>query len=282
MNYTVLDLETANPDYASICQLGIIVVREGKVSEQASVLIDPQDYFDPWHVSLHGIDQSATEAAPTFQQYYDQLAEMLRDQIVVHHGPFDRVAITRACEQCELDQIAAIWLDNQKVVRRTWTEFSTSGYGLKKLAKHFAISFKHHDALEDARATEQVFRQALEVSRISPHEWLQRVTAPITPSSSASVKRIGNSDGPFAGESIVFTGALRVARAQAADEAQRAGFDVESSVNKRTTILCVGIQDRDKLAGYEKSSKHRKAEQMIAAGAELSIISEEDLWALIA
>jgi DNA polymerase-3 subunit epsilon len=125
MNYTVLDLETANPDYASICQLGIIVVREGKVSEQASVLIDPQDYFDPWHVSLHGIDQSATEAAPTFQQYYDQLAEMLRDQIVVHHGPFDRVAITRACEQCELDQIAAIWLDNQKVVRRTWTEFST-------------------------------------------------------------------------------------------------------------------------------------------------------------
>jgi DNA polymerase-3 subunit epsilon len=80
----------------------------------------------------------------------------------------------------------------------------------------------------------------------------------------------------------VFTGALRVARAQAADEAQRAGFDVESSVNKRTTILCVGIQDRDKLAGYEKSSKHRKAEQMIAAGAELSIISEEDLWALIA
>jgi len=32
MNYFVLDVETANPNYASICQIGIIEVRDGHVT----------------------------------------------------------------------------------------------------------------------------------------------------------------------------------------------------------------------------------------------------------
>ena len=78
------------------------------------------------------------------------------------HGPFDRVAILRACERYGLSAISARWLDNQRVVRRTWPMFAKKGYALDNLARHFGIALRHHDALEDAIATEKVFRLALQ------------------------------------------------------------------------------------------------------------------------
>jgi DNA polymerase-3 subunit epsilon len=41
-------------------------------------------------------------------------------------------------------------------------------------------------------------------------------------------------------------------------------------------MLVVGIQDNTKLAGYEKSSKHRKAEELIESGINIRILSEKD------
>jgi DNA polymerase-3 subunit epsilon len=279
MDYVVLDLETANPDYASICQIGYVIVRNGEIADQQSILVDPDDYFDPWNIAIHGITADHVKGAPRFNAIHGALAETLAGSVVVHHGPFDRIALGRACDLCGLDGIAARWLDNQTVVRRTWTDFARSGYALKKLARHFSIQFSHHDALEDARVTEIIFRRALHESGFSPDDWLVRSKQPISPQ--VTLSREGAANGPYDGESIVFTGALSVPRSKAADFAHENGFSVENSVSKRTTVLCVGIQNRDRLIGYSKSSKHRKAEQMIQAGHDISIISEPDFWAMI-
>ena len=101
--------------------------------------------------------------------------------------------------------------------------------------------------------------------------WLQRVEQPIdpnAPNNSQTVKREGNVDGPLFGEHIVFTGALSIARQQAADLAAKVGCAVTPSVTKKTTILCVGDQDLSRLAGNAKSSKHRKAESLIEFGSK--------------
>lgn len=42
------------------------------------------------------------------------------------------------------------------------------------------------------------------------------------------------------------------------------------------TLLVVGNQDVRKLAGQERSSKHRKAEELINGGQKIRIISESD------
>jgi DNA polymerase III subunit epsilon len=135
--------------------------------------------------------------------------------------------------------------------------------------------------LEDAIATAAIFQKALAASARSVAEWVDAVERPITISSGKTVERAGAADGPFAGEVIVFTGSLVVSRHEAADEAARHGFDVAQGVTKKTTMVCVGIQDRDKIGGYEKSSKHRKAEELIQEGYEISIIGEQDFWRLI-
>jgi DNA polymerase-3 subunit epsilon len=68
-------------------------------------------------------------------------------------------------------------------------------------------------------------------------------------------------------------------RRNAADRAHELGAAVEPSVTKHTTLLVVGDQDLSRLAGQSKSSKHRKAEQLIATGQPIRILAESDFMA---
>ena len=85
----------------------------------------------------------------------------------------------------------------------------------------------------------------------------------------------------LSGEVVVFTGALGIARADAADLASAAGYEVGKSVTQRTTLVVVGDTDLRKLAGRTKSSKHRKAEQLALAGQPIRIIGESDFRSII-
>lgn len=182
-----------------------------------------------------------------------------------------------------LKLIEANWLDSAKVVRRTWEEFAYSGYGLSKITQHLGITFNHHNALEDAIAAGKVMLNAIENSEIELIDWVSRVKKPIKDyaNGSSTIKLEGNTEGPLYGENIVFTGTLFISRAEAAKIAADLGCNVSNSVTKKTTMLVVGTQDDFKLAGYAKSSKHRKAEEIIKKGHELRILSEDDFKSLI-
>ena len=52
----------------------------------------------------------------------------------------------------------------------------------------------------------------------------------------------------------------------AADLAAQSGMTVKAGVTRLTTYLVVGDQDLTVLGGHSRSSKHRKAEEMQAAG----------------
>jgi len=121
-----------------------------------------------------------------------------------------------------------------------------------------------------------------EKTGIDLHSWLKRVEQPIDPSkSSFNTSRDGNPEGCLYGEVLVFTGALEIPRREAADMATIIGCSVANGVTKKTTILVVGDQDVKKLAGHEKSSKHRKAEELIQKGQVLRIIRESDFKELV-
>lgn len=175
MNYLVLDLETASPDCATICQVGIVAVAEGEVAGTHDWLIDPECDFDPWNVRIHGIEAAHVRGRPTWPALFGDLAALLEGSLVVTHGPFDRTAIGRACARYGLDAPAVRWLDNQRVVRRTWPAFAKKGYALDNLARHFGIPLRHHDALEDAVATEKILRQALKESGLTATAWFEAI-----------------------------------------------------------------------------------------------------------
>lgn len=66
MNFIAIDVETANADMASICQIGLVSHQDGVVVEEWSTYVDPEDYFDGVNVSIHGIDESVVRGAPSF------------------------------------------------------------------------------------------------------------------------------------------------------------------------------------------------------------------------
>ena len=280
LTFNSIDVETANADRASICQIGIVHVRKGNIEDQWQTLINPEDWFDTRNVSIHGIDESDVINSPTLPEVRAELRARLRKSVLVSHTSFDRVAFERAMTRYDLEQLQVTWLDSAKIARRAWPErYRQSGYGLKDIARDLDISFRHHDALEDARAAAEIVLRACAATNTDIEGWLRRVGRPITGSSSSSTlstKRERNVDGALFGETIVFTGMLVIPRQEAADMAADAGCNVANNVSRKVTMLVVGIPDKSKLNGYEKSSKHRKAEALIEQGVNIQILSECD------
>lgn len=279
--FVAVDVETANADLASICQIGLVRFADGELAGAWKTLVNPDSHFDPVNVSIHGIDERAVARAPRFPEVADIVREQLDGQVVVSHMPFDRVALARAQERYGLSAVACTWLDSARVARRIWTQFARRGYGLADLASWCGIEFQHHDAEEDARVAGLIVLRAVAESGVSLDEWVIHSTRPIGAGSSSSITREGNAEGPLAGEVVVFTGALSMPRREAADLAAATGCDVASTVGRRVTLLVVGDQDLEKLAGHEKSAKHRKAEELIRKGQAIRILREGDFRALV-
>lgn len=275
MDFVAIDVETANPDMASICQIGIARFEGGQLVETWSSLIDPEQEFSWMNMAVHGIEPEMVEGQPKLPEVADRVSAMLAGRISVHHTHFDRVAVSRAFSKYELPEVQTTWLDSAKVVRRTWQEVARKGYGLGNVCEMIGYQFDHHDALEDAKAAGQVMLAALRESQISLDDWLKRVSRPINATSS-DVSREGNPEGALYGEVVVFTGSLEIPRHQAADLAASLGCQVAAGVTKKTTLLVVGDQDVTKLAGNSKSSKHRKAEELIEQGQPIRILRETD------
>jgi DNA polymerase III subunit epsilon len=278
MDFIAIDFETANPDLASICQLGAVSFEGGKAVKTWQTLVNPEDYFDDMNVSISGIDEDMVKDAPTFPKIFDTLRSTIQNQVVACHTHFDRVALSSVIEKYGLPQIDCTWLDTARVTRRTWERFSHAGYSLKNVADELGIEFNHHVAGEDARVAGNILSRAINETGISLQDWLVRVNKPIN-LSECKIARKGNAEGPLAGEVVVFTGALCIHRHEAADYAAAMGCEVGVSVNK-TTLLVVGDQDIRKLDGQDKSSKHRKAEDLIAKGQPIRIIGESDFLRL--
>jgi len=288
MDFTAIDVETANPNLASICQIGVVQFRDGHVTNRWTTLVNPEDSFDPVNVRIHGITAEAVRSAPVFRQVKPHLDPQLRSTVVCCHTPFDRHAIRAVHEKYRLDHIPLTWLDTSRVVRRAWPERARSGYGIRPVAEMLGISFNHHDAEEDARVAGEILLHAIARTGLSVNEWLARVERPIHeertggPATRASRHgRVGNPDGPLSGEIVVFTGSLSFKRSEAAAIAAAAGCNVADNVTKQTTLLVVGNQDIRATNGLEKSSKHRKAEQLISEGQDLRILQECDFLTLL-
>lgn len=280
MRFMALDVETANPKMSSICQIGIVEFEDGKPIDTWSSLVNPQDYFDTMNVHIHGIEPKDVRGAPTFKKLSGEINQRIGGQVVATHTAFDRGAITQASLLHSTIAPECFWLDTARAARRAWPEVAHRGYGLAPLAEKLGISFQHHDAAEDARAAGMILVRAMTEMGLDLGGMMDRVKRPLF--YATSIAHDGNPEGPLFGEVVVFTGALIITRHEAAELAALAGCQTTTGVTKHTTLLIVGDQDIDKLNGHDKSHKHRKAEELIARGQPIRILTETDFLSMVA
>ena len=192
MNFTALDIETANADRASICQVGIAVYENGELVHEWKSLVDPLDRFDFTNVSIHGIDARAVKGAPTLPEIASVIGDRVRNRVVVSHTQFDRTAIAQAFTRHSLVVPGCVWLDSAKVARRAWEQFARGGYGLKNVCDSLGYEFAHHDALEDAKAAAYILLSAIDQTGMDLEGWLKRVQQPIRLPASVRIQQPPN------------------------------------------------------------------------------------------
>ncbi|MFO1088715.1 MAG: exonuclease domain-containing protein [Hyphomicrobiales bacterium] len=277
--YFVIDVETANADYASICQAGWVEVREGEIVDAGREPIEPWAHFDPASIRIHGITAKDVRGAQDFAEFLRSFRRRVGSGFLVHHGPFDRIAIEHATLRYGETPLDCQWVDGARIVRKVWPDFRTKGYGLASVAEALGIAFRQHDALEDALAAQAVLATILGQTGLSLQGLVARIDGLKAPAEDryVRVRREGAADGPFAGQQIVFAGTLSMLRAEAADHAAALGFDVADIVTRSTAVLCVGALG----GGGRKCSRTRRAEELADEGHPIRILSEEGFQTLV-
>ncbi len=189
--FTAIDLETANPDAYSICQIGIARYLDGELAEEWMSYIDPQANFNRDNIAIHGITAPAVRGWPTLPEVAGRLHEMLDGRIVVSHSHFDRVALEEAFDRHEIPRLSCEWLDSTLVARRAWEGFSKRGFGLENLCRILGYRYQRHDALGDAKAAGVVMLAAIEQTGIGLTRWLRQVELPIDEGPRLPIRALG-------------------------------------------------------------------------------------------
>lgn len=155
MNFTAIDFETAHGKRWSICQVGIVQIRDSKIKEQLSVLVQPPDnfYWDRF-IDIHGITPQMTAKAPTFNKVWSQIEPFIKNQnIVAHNGfSFDFPCLNQTLEYYSI----------QPPKYTGHCTYRIFGDNLASLCREYKIVLNHHDALSDALACAELFKMHLQ------------------------------------------------------------------------------------------------------------------------
>ncbi|WP_425097945.1 exonuclease domain-containing protein [Tropicibacter sp. S64] len=158
--FFALDVETANNQRGSICQLGIACVRFDRSIDTWVTYVDPQT--DDWSCTrIHGITGEHVIGAPLLCDVLDVIEARLSGHVIYQHSGFDKAAIAAGCREYQRDAPEWEWRDSVLVARKAWPELKRNGgHGLASLKDYLGLDFRHHDAGEDARAAAEVVLRA--------------------------------------------------------------------------------------------------------------------------
>lgn len=151
MNFVAIDFETANYNPASACAMGIVVVENGKITDERYRLIRPFDMTFSWrNIQVHGIRPEDVENEPEFYRYWKSIRSYLsRGQIIAHNAAFDTKVLKSVLELYNLEIPDFEYQCSVKIARRTWQGWRS--YSLDNVARKLGFTFKHHHALEDSQ-----------------------------------------------------------------------------------------------------------------------------------
>ncbi|MCO4846340.1 MAG: exonuclease [Yoonia sp.] len=279
--FIAVDVETANSNKHSICQIGLAMATDTGEIQTVGFFVNPKEQFDDFNVQLHGIDRKTVDGARGFDAVIQELRPFLERHTLIQHSSFDKQAFDSACRLNAIPNLRTNWLDSVIIARTAWPELKgNGGHGLASLKKFLNLRFDHHDAEEDARAAAEVVLLA-EVHSGEKFPDLAKTAKQKNQKYPVSVAVDGNQNGPLCGHVACFTGQLSLSRTEAAMIAAGAGITVKTGMSKKVTLTVVGEQDLVTLVGHAKSTKHRRAEELIADGFDIRIIGELEFLELV-
>lgn len=280
-NFVVADLETTGLSASAneIIEFAAIVSDcKGNVIDEFSMLVKPKEQIPEFIVGLTGITQKDVDKnGMTLKDALNKFIKFVKNYpVFFHNAHFDIGFINAACKKYSLEFNNDVY-DSLALARKCWPGLPS--YKLIELAKIVGTGEPTHRALDDTKATLAVIIGCRDkpVSTVNIS-----VKTTVEHHKFTTKDFVADPNGRFFGKTIVFTGSLvAMTRDGAAQHASKYGFKIGASVTSKTDYLVVGAQDLTHLAGHEKSSKHRKAEDLIKDGFSIEIVTEEDFLEII-
>lgn len=104
-NFAAIDFETANGRRCSVCAVGVVVVRNGKITDKFYSLIQPTpNYFTYWTTEVHGLTRHDTDGQPRFPEVWAKIEQMIEGlPLVAHNRPFDESCLKAVFAEYGMD-----------------------------------------------------------------------------------------------------------------------------------------------------------------------------------
>ncbi len=161
-NFAAIDFETANNERSSVCSVGIVIVRNGCITDTFYSLINPEPHYYHYRCSqVHGLTREDTEDAPVFPIVWRQIEPMIEGlPLVAHNRPFDESCLKAVFRVYQMDYPDYEFLDTLRISRRVFPELPN--HQLHTVAARCGYRLdNHHHALADAEACAWIAREIL-------------------------------------------------------------------------------------------------------------------------
>lgn len=295
--YVAVDLETTgtSPKWDRIIEIGAALVRSGEVVETYQQLVNPGFEIDPYVVELTGITNEMVADAPAIDDVLPDFVAFLGDSVMVGHNiaGFDANFLYDAGTRNGAP-VTNDFVDTMRLARKLHKDWEH--HRLSDLCERFGISVEDaHRALTDALATSRALehmRQEAGESFGSVEEFC-RAAARRTRSSSGHAEDFGDivptvedfdDSNPFYGREVVVTGSLGNGwtKRDAAQAVVNCGGTFAKDFRKKTTnYLVVADYSKCRTIRDGMSSKHRKALDCKARGADIEIIDADTFFEML-
>ena len=155
-DFAAIDFETANGKRTSVCSVGVVIVRNGKIVKKIYRLIRPcPNYYTQWTTAVHGLTYADTEEAEDFPDVWAEIKPLIDGlPLVAHNSPFDEGCLKAVHELYEMPypnyKFYCTYQASRKLKglrnHQLHTVAARCGYDLTN----------HHHALADAEACAQI------------------------------------------------------------------------------------------------------------------------------
>ena len=273
--FVVIDFETANRKHISACEIGMVKVKDGVISDRFYSLIQPPDnIYEKLNILIHGIRPEQTETASSFDMIWPKVKEFIADNyLVAHNINVDASILFTTASYYSVDVPDYTGVCTYEIFKRSLTDMCQA-YGIERY---------YHNALIDAEACAKIYLNYL--NQIQPD------FSKITHKNKSSIfdftgheKICGDTLNPdfkngdpsclFYRKKVVITGIFnKIPRQTIAEILKELGADVDAGVTAHTNFIITGMDPGP--------SKIRKAETMAKDGYDIHLITENDFVSIL-
>ena len=280
-DFVAVDFETATAS-RMVCQIGIVVVKDGEIVERISKLIQPPgNQYDEYTIAIHHISPEITKDSLTFEKVWEEVKEyFIGTTLVAHNAQFDQDVLYRNLSYYDIMPMG--------IGKFVCTCNLYHRASLSALCEAFGISEEgHHDALFDAECCAQFYLNYLngvipDFTKVTIDEpKYNKLKKMYEGSGHAPLhgeilkKDLSQADpsNPFYDRKVVITGVFSQGRKELASILKKMGADIDTSISKKTNFVLIGEDPGP--------AKIEKLDKLLHDGFAIRKIYQEDLDAIL-